>query len=73
MFRETMPRVLHLGALVYFNFFKANKLRNNDVMTQICVLGPNDEKSLEYSIVLLTSRELDLYWFTVSNIIATID
>ena len=28
--------------LFYFNFLKANKLCNNDVMTQICVLSSNE-------------------------------
>ena len=30
-------------SLFYFNFFpNANKLCNNDVMTQICILSPNE-------------------------------
>ena len=36
---------VHIFSFFFFfilNFFKANKLRNNDIMTQICVLGPNE-------------------------------
>ena len=30
----------------YFNFFKANKLLKNDILTQICVLGLNELKPI---------------------------
>ena len=36
------PTIAILLFLFYFNFFKANKLRNNHVMTQVCVLSPNE-------------------------------